>query len=525
MKLRTIVKIAITSSVVLLCSGFALYSFFRLSAAEEQRGFDLYTLVPSSASAVFVTDNVAEFVAEVDGLTCSRNNQFLHVSKLFTYLKLYFYSLLEDAPHGLSRQMNQMLISFHEPDNDRNQVLYCRLGVDDRQLIDRFIEKYVSSGYPPKTFEYKGENITIYPMTDGDFLACYLTPDYMALSCQKKLIEEVIDIRKTGKSLSADPLFKKIRVPKKSTAIATVYTRLAGLMGWTELDMKLKDDFIYFSGISHDPDSCSTFINVLRQQDSVKGFPGGTLPSTAFYFSKLGVTDWVSLLSYSDILEYATMGRTGEVLNCDRELADYLKENTGQDLVACLFQREDSLLGPAAVLSLSVADVIEAERMLNSLVNSAPKDESAEKTPRITFCYTPNRAYPVYRLPQTTLFTQLTSFVEPSLHVYATFYGGRFLLAPDQDSLSRYIRQLDKGEVLDSALAYQAGTDGLSDSYQFMLMADFDQVFNQPGYQVRNIPEFFLRNSDFFRNFVFFAQFTCADGMVYPNIVLKYKTE
>jgi len=48
MKLRTIVKIAITSSVVLLCSGFALYSFFRLSAAEDQKDFDLYTLVPSS---------------------------------------------------------------------------------------------------------------------------------------------------------------------------------------------------------------------------------------------------------------------------------------------------------------------------------------------------------------------------------------------------------------------------------------------------------------------------------------------
>ena len=44
MKLRTIVKIAITSSVVLLCSGFALYSFFRLSAAEEQKDFDLYDL-------------------------------------------------------------------------------------------------------------------------------------------------------------------------------------------------------------------------------------------------------------------------------------------------------------------------------------------------------------------------------------------------------------------------------------------------------------------------------------------------
>ena len=137
MKLRTIVKIAITSSVVLLCSGFALYSFFRLSAAEDQKDFDLYTLDPSSASAVFVTEDVAEFVMEVDELTCSRDHQYLYVSKLFSYLKQYLYSLLEDAPHGLSRQMNQMLISFHEPDNDRNQVLYCRLGNGDRELIDR----------------------------------------------------------------------------------------------------------------------------------------------------------------------------------------------------------------------------------------------------------------------------------------------------------------------------------------------------------------------------------------------------
>ena len=100
MKLCTIVKIAITSSVVLLCSGFALYSFFRLSAAEDQKDFDLYTLVPSSVSAVFATEDVAEFVMVVDELTCSRDHQYLYVSKLFSYLKQYLYSLLEDAPHG-----------------------------------------------------------------------------------------------------------------------------------------------------------------------------------------------------------------------------------------------------------------------------------------------------------------------------------------------------------------------------------------------------------------------------------------
>ena len=524
MKLRTIVKIAITSSVVLLCSGFALYSFFRLSAAEGQKDFDLYELVPSTTSAVFVTDDVLEFVAEVDDLTCSKNQQYLYVSKLFSYLKQSLYALSEDTPHGLSRQMNQMLISFHEPDNERNQVLYCRLGNGDKELVNRFVRKYISSLYPPKTFVYKGEEIIIYPMADGDFLACYLTSDFMALSFQKKLIENVIDAYKSDKSLADDPTFTGVRAPKKSAATATIYARTKGMMGWTEFDMKMKDDFIYFSGISHHVDTCSTFINVIRQQESVKGFPGETLPSTAFYFSKQGITDWASLLSYGDRQEYATAGRTGEVLNRDRELSRYLAENTGQDLVACLFQREDTLRDAASVLSLSVPDVTEAERMMRSLTNTASAVER-HKNPRITFCYTPAKAYPVYRLPQTTLFTQLTSFVEPSMHVYATFYGGRLLLAPDEDSLLRYIRQLDNGEVLDGALAYRAGTDGLSDSYHFMLMAAFAHVLDQSGDQGRYVPEFFLRNSDFFRNFVLFAQFTCADGVVYPNLVLKYKSE
>ena len=87
MKLRTLVKIAVTSSVVLLCAGFASYSFFKLSAAEGKKDFNLYELVPASASAVFVTDNMLDFVAEIDGLACSKNRQYLHASKIFSYLK------------------------------------------------------------------------------------------------------------------------------------------------------------------------------------------------------------------------------------------------------------------------------------------------------------------------------------------------------------------------------------------------------------------------------------------------------
>ena len=65
---------------------------------------------------------------DVDGLHCSKDEHFLYVSELFVYLKKYFNTLVGDTPHGLSRQMNKMLISFHEPDTPLNQVLYCSLG-------------------------------------------------------------------------------------------------------------------------------------------------------------------------------------------------------------------------------------------------------------------------------------------------------------------------------------------------------------------------------------------------------------
>ena len=126
------------------------------------------------------------------------------------------------------------------------------------------------------------------------------------------------------------------------------------------------------------------------------------------------------MLSYGNAQEQNGAVRTSEVQNRDKEFSRYLMENAGQDLVACLFQREDTLQDAAAVLSLSVADVTEAERMLRALVNTAPADEG-RKTPRITFCYTVNKAYLVYRLPQTILFKQLTSFVEPTLDVMQHF--------------------------------------------------------------------------------------------------------
>ncbi len=304
MKLRTFVKIAITTSVALLCTGFVVFSFFKLSAAENKEDFELYALVPPTATVVFETDDMCALVQEINELNCSRDNNYLYISKIFSYLKLHLYTLLEDTPHGLSRQMSKMLLSFHEPDNDRNQVLYCALGSGDYELVEKFIKKYCSSTFPSKLFDYKGEEIRIYPLPGDDFLACYVTSGFLAVSYQKKLIEQVIDARLSGKSLLKDDSFSKIHAAKKSNVAATIYARMESLDmgkmtdgirshtdigGWTEFDMKLNGDAIYFSGISHDTDTCLTFMNMLRRQQSLEGFPGGYSSGVHFLFqSALG---------------------------------------------------------------------------------------------------------------------------------------------------------------------------------------------------------------------------------------------
>lgn len=538
MKLRTVVKIAIISSVVLLCTGFAVFSFFKLSAVENREDFNLYTLVPESATAVLETDDLAGMIDDINGLNCSKNHQFLYVSKLFSYLKQHLHTLLEETPHGLSKQMNKVLLSFHEPDNDRNQVLYCSLGNGDYQLVEKFIQKYCSSTFPSKLFDYKGEEIRIYPMPDDSFLACYVTSDFLVVSYQKKLIEEVINARLSKRSLLNDPSFKEAHAAKRTNVSAAIYTRMNSLSmgnvtdgirsytemgGWMEFDMKMNGDAIYFSGISHDTDTCLTFMNMLRKQQSVEEFPGHMLPSSTFFFSKRSATDIQSVFEFTAGQEYAQATYSDYIKDRDIELLDYIKNTANGEIVTCLFQTSDTVSRPNAVMILPLIDVARAEQMLYNLVKNTPKEKDAPPMPRTTYCQTSLRLYPFYILPRNTLFTQLTGITQSDLYVFVCFYNGSLVFAPDASSLSAYVRQMDKKQILDDTPAYEEGISRLSPSYSFMMMTDLSDVFRQPESYVRLVPNYFFRNQEFFRHFILSAQFACADGGVYSNVVLLYK--
>lgn len=464
-------------SIVLLCTGFGVYSFFRLNEVESQKDFNLYTLVPQSAIAVLETDRMAELVDDINQLSCSKDNHFLYASELFVYLKNYLHTLLEDTPHGLSKQMNKMLISFHEPDTPLNQVLYCSLGSGDYELVESFIRKYCSSSFPSKFFDYRGEEISIYPMPDGRFLSAYFTSDFLAISFQKRLIEQVIDARLSKKSLIDMPSFKLMHAGKNANVEATVYVRIKSVeMGkntdgirsqtylgsWAEFDLKLNENAIYCSGISHGSDTTHTFINALRRQQPVEGFPGERLPLSTFFYDCWAISDMDAMCSFTAEQEYAKATYSDYIKERDEEWMDFLKMYAGDQVISCLFQSKDTVNEiPCAVMSVPVKNVLQAERRLQSLLYTSPKEVDAPPVPQAYpdyHLYPKAKGYRYYILPRNTLLTQLTGITESALYTYVCFYRGHLLMAPDVVSLTAYIDAMENEEVLDDIPLYEEGS-------------------------------------------------------------------
>ena len=544
MKIRILIRIAVIVSIVLLCTGFGVYSFLRMNAVENRQDFNLFTLVPQDATAVLETDRMADLMEDIDGLHCSKDEHFLYVSELFVCLKKYFNTLVGDTPHGLSRQMNKMLISFHEPDTPLNQVLYCSLGAGDYELVESFVRKYCSSTFPSKYFDYNGEEIRIYPTADGRFLAAYFTPDFLAVSFQKRLIEQVIDACRSRQSLMDMASFRAMYAGKRNNVAATVYVRMkevgmgkntdgirpqTHLGSWAEFDMKFNEEAVYCSGISHGADTARTFINALRRQEPIKDFSGERLPASVFFYNQWAISDLEAIFGFTSQQEYAKAAYSDYIKKRDGEWMEFMKTYAGENVMSCLLHSKDTTdQHPCAVMSVAVKDEAQAERALQKLLYATPEEKGA---PAVERTYPNYRRYPrarkyrQYMLPRNTVLTQLTGITESALHTYACFYKGALLLAPDAQSLSAYVDAVENGDVLDGTSVYEEGVGSLSPYYNFAMMVDMEEMMHQPETYVRLVPNFFFRHSDFFRHFTIAIQFTCAEGVVYPNLVLLYKGE
>lgn len=299
------------------------------------------------------------------------------------------------------------------------------------------------------------------------------------------------------------------------------------LGSWAEFDMKFNEDAIYCSGISHEPDSTRTFIDALRKQKPIEGFSGERLPASTFFYDQWAMSDMESVFGFTSRQEYAKATYSDYIKKWDEEWITFLKDHAGENIMSCLFLPKDTAdRHPCAVMSIPVKDEGLAERRLQSLLHATPKEESVQVEPRVDPNY---REYPrarrfrQYMLPRNTVLTQLTGITESALHTLACFYRGNLLLAPDAQSLSAYVDALENSEILDDTSVYEEGIGVLSPLYNFAMMVDMEEMMKQPETYVRLVPNFFFRQAKFFRHFVIAIQFTCTEGVIYPNLVLLYK--
>ena len=255
MRMKTVVKLGTILSVLLFVLAVGYYAFMRLDMMDRNRDVNLFSLVPSSSVGVLESNNVHAFFDDYSMLNYSDELEKMQFPGLFNFLIHGLNMYAGDNAHGLSYQMNQLVVSFHQPVTPHNQVVYLRLGMADEQLLSDMLREYVSGNFLPKEEEYRGKKMLIYPLSHDEFLATYTEEGFVVLSYQKRLVEEVIDAQLDETALGYDTVFSRVLEKKKSKDFLTLYGRSSSIPSlnldsntWSEYDFHLNSDVVYLTG-------------------------------------------------------------------------------------------------------------------------------------------------------------------------------------------------------------------------------------------------------------------------------------
>lgn len=255
-------------SVVLFGIGVAYYSFIRLSEAEKGENIDLYNMVPEDCIAVLESNNFNRFFAQMSEVAYADRLDSLRIPGLVNTALREIAAYNLGTEHGLSRGLSYMLVSFHEPVAEMNQVLYFKAGKEERELMRRVLTEKMNMSYEPKVETYRGKDILIFPMGGEDFAATYSGKGFLVVSLHKRLIEQVIDAEKSGRSILDNPSFKRDGNVKSITSdffmglsartASMPFLETGNTECWSDFDYYMNSEVFYLSGSMHAPDSCNS---------------------------------------------------------------------------------------------------------------------------------------------------------------------------------------------------------------------------------------------------------------------------
>lgn len=255
MQIRSVIKLGVVLSVVLFCIGIAFYGFARLSMADKENRVDIFEFVPKDCAGILETDNIDNFMHVFSQAAYSSQLDTLHRAGLMNDILSDLSRYSSAAAHGLSYQMNHVVISFHRPHTAMDVVAYFRIGKEGKHQLIEAVKGKHGAGFIPKKETYRGKKIEIYPLSSTRYLSVYTTDGLVVVSYQKKLIEQVIDAVKDNNSLREDSVFTSIHHPQPASFI-TIYGRTPSVPflgkeschSWSEYDIHLNSEVFYLSG-------------------------------------------------------------------------------------------------------------------------------------------------------------------------------------------------------------------------------------------------------------------------------------
>lgn len=255
MQIRSVIKLGVVLSVVLFCIGIAFYGFACLSMADKENRVDIFEFVPKDCAGILETDNIDNFMHVFSQAAYSSQLDTLHRAGLMNDILSDLSRYSSAAAHGLSYQMNHVVISFHRPHTAMDVVAYFRIGKEGKHQLIEAVKGKHGADFIPKKETYRGKKIEIYPLSSTRYLSVYTTDGLVVVSYQKKLIEQVIDAVKDNNSLREDSVFTSIHHTQPASFI-TIYGRTPSVPflgkeschSWSEYDIHLNSEVFYLSG-------------------------------------------------------------------------------------------------------------------------------------------------------------------------------------------------------------------------------------------------------------------------------------
>lgn len=523
------IRIIIGSILIILSIIAGSYSYLQLTNRELGADIDLFSFVPENSVAILETNNVSELMENIEQASFIQRYDSLELSYILTFLKSNVDLLKANIAHGLSSQMNQILISFHYPGTPKDQVLYGKLAAADGILFENLIKENSAAAYPARYFEYRGEKIQIYPLDNDNFLACYFKPGFYAVSYQKKLIEEVIDAHLYKKSILNDSIFTQFLKDEKSYSSTSLYIKAQNiplgkdikenkntfhLSRWTAFKINMKDDALYLSGECIDTDTCVSFENMLKYQQPIDIYPSKYLPATTSFFYQMSISDFEKTFNHTR-KNNMLVNRTSLTIKNDSLIHYFLKHNAGDELRFIIFNDDITTDTTRKVMSIQMKDALAAESELNTYVNKKNRKSTWIK----------GKSYPVFTLPDNSIFAQFSSNPTYSLNTYGCFYNGDLLVSPNELCIYSYIRQVESANSMEGNILFEKCVSSLSSESNYLSVIDMERAVLYPEIYGQLMPNFFIRHQNFFKHFILTIQFTCVNQNIYPYIVLMHKIE